>query len=109
MLLLNCGDIIKNPGPLLEYSTPSVGTASSVNDSSIKYKFSLFHYNVQSRIEKKNIIFSELSHFSNISITETCYVTYRRDRGSENPGGGVCVQYMLLIPFSQNVDRILNS
>ena len=105
MLLLNCGDIEKNPGPLSEYSTPSVSSTSSANDSSIKDKFSLVHYNVQSLTEKKDIIFSELSDFSVISITETWfdqrnsdsdialegYITYRRDRGGENPGGGVCV------------------
>ena len=70
MLLLNCGDIEKNPGPLSEYSTPSVSSTSSVNDSSIKDKFSLVHYNVQSLTEKKDIIFSELSDFSVISITQ---------------------------------------
>ena len=108
-MLLNCGDIEKNPPPLSEHSTPSVSSTSSANDSNIRDKFSLVHYNVQSLIDKKDILFSELSDFSVISITETWfdpgfdqrnsdsdialegYVTYRRDRGGENPGGGVYV------------------
>ena len=103
LLLLNCGDIERNPGPASEDSTPTVSADTSLNDTGLKDKFSLVHYNVQSLADKKDLLFSELSNFSIISVTETWldqrtsdndialdgYITYRRDREGDNHGG-VC-------------------
>lgn len=104
ILLLKCGDVETNPGPESGMSTPSDTSTTSINETAIREKFSLVHYNVQSLINKKDILFSELCNFSVISISETWldgrtsdddialdgYVTYRRDRIGDNHGG-VCV------------------
>ena len=105
LLLLNSGDVETNPDPAAsEYSTSSVSSTSSLNNTALREKFSLVHYNVQSLAYKKDILFSELNNFSVISVTETWldqrtsdsdialegYVTYRRDRVGDNHGG-VCV------------------
>lgn len=104
LLLLKSGDIETNPGPVSEQSFSSVSSTMSLNESMIKNKFSLVHYNVQSLLNKKDILFSELSSFDIISLTETWldqrtpdndiefngYKTYRRDRVGDSHGG-VCV------------------
>ncbi|MCG7879037.1 MAG: endonuclease/exonuclease/phosphatase family protein [Candidatus Thiodiazotropha taylori] len=104
ILLLNCGDIETNPGPAIENSTLSDSSLSFPNETAIREKLSLVHYNVQSLANKKDLLLSEFLNFSIISITETWldqrtsdedisfngYVTYRRDRIGDNHGG-VCV------------------
>ena len=104
LLLLKCGDIEKNPGPASEYSTPSVSADTSLNDTGLRDKFSLVHYNVQSLANKRDLLFSELSNYSVISVSETWldqrtsdndialegFKTFRRDREGDNHGG-VCV------------------
>ena len=74
LLLLKCGNIEKNPGPASEYSTPSVSADASLNDTGLRDKFTLVHYNVQSlAIYKRDLLFSELSNFSVISVSETWF------------------------------------
>lgn len=104
IILLRGGDIETNPGPDFEVSFSSSSSNMSKNESILQNKFSLVHYNVQSLMSKKDILFSELHHFDVISITETWldnrtsdqdaelpgYNTYRRDRIGDNHGG-ICV------------------
>ena len=103
-MLLKCGDIEKNPGPASDDSTPSVSADTSLNDTGLRDKFSLVHYTVQSLANKRDLLFSELSNFSVISVSKTWldqrtsdndialegFKTYRRDREGDNYGG-VCV------------------
>ena len=119
LLLLNCGDVETNPGSTSEYSTPSVSSTSYLNNTALREKFSLVHYNVQSLAHKNDILFSELNNFSVISLTETWlnqrtsdndialdgYVTYRRDCVGDNHEG-VCA-YVHDNIFSK-LDTILN-
>ena len=54
LLLMNSGDVETNPGPAAsEYSTSSVSSISSLNNTALREKFSLVHYNVQSLAYKK--------------------------------------------------------
>ena len=103
-LLLLAG-IEPNPSPISEASTSFYNLSSDSDDlNMIKDKFSVVHYNVQSILNKVDIIESELSNFDIICLTETWldertsndtislneYNLYRRDRGGDNHGGS-CV------------------
>ena len=105
MSLLLLAGIEPNPGPTSEVSTSSFNLSSDSDDlNMIKDKFSVVHYNVQSILNKVDIIESELSNFDIICLTETWldertsndtislneYNLYRRDRGGDNHGG-ICV------------------
>ena len=70
LILIRCGDIELNPGPELD-SDSSSSTASAFSDLELKNKFSVVHYNVQSILNKVDIIQSELQQFDVISLTET--------------------------------------
>ena len=99
LLLINAGDIELNPGP----DTVQNDTGS-VDDSLISSYFSVVHYNIQSILNKVDLIGSELRNFNIICLTETWlgpnttdealriddYSLYRRDRPTDNHGG-VCV------------------
>ena len=71
LILIRCGDIKLNPGPELD-SDSSESMASAFSDLELKNKFSVVHYNVQSKLNKADIIHSELQQFDMISLTETC-------------------------------------
>ena len=103
LILIRCGDIELNPGPELD-SDSSSSTASAFSDLELKNKFSVVHYNVQSILNKVDIIQSELQQFDVISLTETWldntisddeiifngFNLFRRDRVSDRHGD-VCV------------------
>ena len=99
LLLINSGDIELNPGP-----GTSQNDTGSVDDSLISNYYSVVHYNIQSILNKVDLIGSELRNFNIICLTETWlgpnttdealriddYTLYRRDRPTDNHGG-VCV------------------
>ena len=107
MLFLKCGDVETNPGPDIDISLSSANS-SSVTDPEkeiIKSKFSVVHYNVQSLVNKVELIEGELHDFDVLCLTETWLdmrtlnddlklngfrVPYRRDRPGDNHGG-ICV------------------
>lgn len=64
-LLLTCGDVSPNPGPV--YSANASGRVTEL----IRHKLSIVHYNVQSFLRKKDILYSELCDFDIICFTET--------------------------------------
>ena len=64
LILLQCGDIEKNPGPL-HRACPEFSLSNN------QQHLSAVHYNVQSFYHKKDILFAELSDFDIISLTET--------------------------------------
>ena len=120
MLLLKSGDIETNPGPL-----STTDTDSSVLDltNNIDKYFSLVHYNVQSAINKMDIIANELSRFDIIALTETWFSAntdatevsingftypFRFDRPHDNHGG-VAIYVKESIPSSRRPDLELPS
>ena len=117
LLLLKCGDIENNPGPASVCSTPSDSADTSLKDTGLRDKFSLVHYNVQSLANKRDSLFSELSNFSVISVSETWldqrtsdndialegFKTYRRYREGDNHGG-VCVTESLFSKRRQDLE-----
>ena len=104
MATLLIGGIERNPGPLLDDSLASSSVGSTFEDKSIKNKFSIVHYNIQSISNKVDLIESELRNFDVICLTETWldrrisddliklngFKLYRRDRADDNHGG-ICV------------------
>ena len=97
--------IESNPGPISEASTDSSNVSPSLGDiNMLKDKFSVVHYNIQSVVNKLDIIESELNNFDIICLTETWldqrtlnnnlslneYNLYRRDRVGDRYGG-ICV------------------
>ena len=100
--------------------TMTSDTVSSASSAVLHGNFSLVHYNVQSVVNKIDIIEPELSNFSLISLSETWLnntvsnedvqfnnfqVPFRRDREGDSHGG--ILVYIKMI-FHANVDRILN-
>ena len=94
--------IERNPGPFSDSSISSTNTIlTTAEEQAIKNKFSLVHYNVQSIINKLDLIETELRNFDVISITETWldqrtsdldlnikgFNLFRRDRPGDNHGG----------------------
>ena len=104
MSALLIGGIETNPGPRLEESSNSSAACGIFEKSSIKGKFSVVHYNIQSLSNKVDIIESELRDSDAICLTETWldrrtsdetikingFNLYRRDRVGDNHGG-ICV------------------
>ena len=104
MSLLLMAGIERNPGPLSEASALSAESVLTMDDSVIKAKFSVVHYNVQSLSNKVDLIQSELSNFDIICLTETWldqrtidddlalngFNLHRRDRPGDHHGG-ICV------------------
>ena len=89
IILLLCGDIETNPGPVSSFSN-------------INQHLSIVHYNVQSFYHKQDILFAELQDFDILSFTETWLgdttstddiifenfnKPFRQDRGTDNYGG----------------------
>ena len=98
ILLILAGDVHKNPGP----------TASKSNDthtynsfSSFKAHLSIVHYNIQSFVNKSDILCTELNHFDILAFSETRldqstsssdllfnnYSPFRQDRRMDRYGG----------------------
>ena len=104
MSMLLIAGIERNPGPLSDSSVSSSDSIISAEEQAIKDKFSVVHYNVQSILNKLDLIETELRHFDAISITESWldqrtsdedlklndYKLFRRDRVGDNHGG-ICV------------------
>ena len=99
MILLLSGDVHENPGPSTS-STSSVDTFVPAQGN-----LSLVHYNVQSILNKKDILFGDLRNYDILSFTETWlnpninssdllfpsfHTPFRRDRESD-PHGGIIV------------------
>ena len=109
-LPLLCNDTEKHPGPSSESSSDISFTSSDMSTLlfdihvNIKNKFSFVHYNVQSLVNKTQILESELSNFDVICIAESLlhdaisdcdikfegYTVFRRGRIGDSHGG-VCV------------------
>ena len=104
MSMLLIAGIERNPGPLSDSSASSSDSIISAEEQAIKDKFSVVHYNVQSILNKLDLIETELRHFDAISITESWldqrtsdedlklndYKLFRRDIVGDNHGG-ICV------------------
>ena len=118
MVIYQAGNVEKNLGPGTENDDFS-DTVSSASSAILHGNLSLVHYNVQSVVNKIDIIEPELSNFSLISLTETWLnntvsnediqlndfqVPFRRDREG-NSHGGILV-YIKMISHA-NVDKIL--
>ncbi|MEW8546423.1 MAG: hypothetical protein AB2693_23135, partial [Candidatus Thiodiazotropha sp.] len=71
LLILQCGDVELNPGPDLDVSSSSEGTSQSLNQLDIVNNFSVIHYNVQSILNKIDILESEFRNFNILCFTET--------------------------------------
>lgn len=104
MSLLLLSGIERNPGPVSFDSSSSTSPSITMDEKVIKDKFSIVHYNVQSIVNKLDLIESELQNFDVICLTETWldqrtrddnlsingFKLYRRDRPGDNHGG-ICV------------------
>ena len=104
MALLLIAGIERNPGPSSTSSSSSTTSTPSFDETVIKNKFSIVHYNVQSIANKIDLIESEFSKFDAICITETWldrrtrddilniqgFKLHRRDREGDSHGG-ICV------------------
>lgn len=104
MALLLIAGVERNPGPSSTSSSSSTTSTPSFDETVIKNKFSIVHYNVQSIANKIDLIESEFSKFDVICITETWldrktrddilniqgFKLYRRDREGDSHGG-ICV------------------
>ena len=108
LLLLRNGDVDPNPGPEFSDSVSAASSSSSSFFSSnniLQEHFSVVHYNIQSLLNKVDILESELSSFDVVCLSETWLdhrttesdikmhgfkMPYRRDRQGDNHGG-ICV------------------
>ena len=94
----------RNPGPISDSSVSSSDSITSAEEKASKDKLSVVPYNVQSILNKLDLIETELRHFDVICITESWldqrtsdedlnlngYTLFRRDRVRDNHGG-ICV------------------
>ena len=71
MSLLFISGIERNPGPASTASLCSSSSSTTFEENVIKEKFSVVHYNVQSIMNKLDIIETELRNFDVICLTET--------------------------------------
>ena len=93
LLLLKSGDIELNPGPYSHESDTFSGS-NNLDELVVTNNFSIVHYNIQSLLNKVDLIGAELMNFDVICLTETWldrrtadetlnlkgYKFYRRDR-----------------------------
>ena len=99
LLLYQAGDVEKNTGPVSESASDS---SQSFHFPPIQGNLSMVHYNVQSVLNKLDLIEAEFSDFSIISLTETWLnetkptddlvfngfrTPFRRDRVGDSHGG----------------------
>ena len=71
MSMLLIAGIERNPGPLSDSSVSALDSITSAEEQATKDKFSVVHYNVQSILNKLDLIETELRHFDVINITES--------------------------------------
>ena len=102
-LILLAGDIELNPGPYSpDISLSSDSSGSPMDVSVFESNFSVVHYNVQSLLNKIDLLQVELSHFDVIALSETWLSLsiddtdlkllnyqspFRKDRQTNNYGG----------------------
>ena len=103
LLLFKSGDIEPNPGPDLQ-ETDTSSCTNDLDEQVITNNFSIVHYNIQSLLNKVDLIGAELINFDIICLTETWldrrttddalnlegYKLFHRDRNGDCHGG-VCV------------------
>ena len=103
LLLLKSGDIEPNPGPDFQ-ETDTSSCTNDLDEQVITNNFSIGHYNIQSLLNKVDLIGAELINFDIICLTKTWldrrtiddalnlegYKLFRRDRDGDYHGG-VCV------------------
>jgi len=73
LVLLRSGDIHPNPGPTLpetSYNT-NANNSLSTSDASATHHLSFIHYNIQSLMQKIDVLYTGLRDFDIISLTET--------------------------------------
>ena len=120
MLLYQAGDVEKNPGP---DNNSNHDTSSQSSFPVFQGNFSVVHYNVQSLLQKIDIIEPELSNFDLVSLTETWLnervltqdlafnnyrLPFRRDRVGDSHGG-IVVYVKENIPCKRRHDLELNT
>ena len=121
MILYQAGDVEKNPGPGTE--SDDMNDTNSASSAVLHSNFSVVHYNVQSVVNKVDVIESEFSNFSLISLTETWLndsvsnqdlefndfqLPFRRDREGDSHGG-ILVHVKNDIPCKRRDDLELNN
>ncbi|MCG8033229.1 MAG: hypothetical protein JAZ03_13755 [Candidatus Thiodiazotropha taylori] len=114
MILYLSGDVEKNPGPQSDISNETSSSAFPIFEG----HFSLVHYNVQSLLNKVDLVEPELSNFDVISLTETWLndtitnqdiafnnfqLPFRRDRIGDSHGG-IAVYVKTGIPCKRRDD-----
>ena len=110
MLPYQAGDVEKNPGP---DNNSNHDTSSQSSFPVFHGNFSIVHFNVQSLLQKVDIIEPKLSNFDLVSLTETCLnarvstqdlafnnyrLPLRRDRICDSHGG-------IVIYVTENIPR----
>jgi hypothetical protein len=73
LVLLRSGDIHPNPGPTLpetSYNT-NANNSLSTSDASATHHLSFIHYNIQSLMQKIDVLYTGLRDFDIIGFTET--------------------------------------
>ena len=104
LLLICSGDIEPNPGPTVVQDNASTHSTDNTQECIVMNNFSVVHYNIQSILNKVDVLGAELKNFDIICLTETwlnpnisddCltidgFKLYRRDRRSDSHGG-ICV------------------
>ena len=74
LVLLRSGDVHPNPGPSLSnaslYTDDANSSLSTPNDSVTKH-LSFVHYNIQSLMQKLDVLYTGLREFDIIGFTET--------------------------------------
>ena len=102
--LLFISGIERNPSPVSTASFSSSSSSTTLEENLFKDKFSVIHYNVQSIVNKLDIIEMKFQNFDIICLTETWldvrtfddllvfqdFKLYRRDRIGDRHGG-ICV------------------
>ena len=122
ILIMLCGDIELNPGPIpsndsFEFvSSPSTNSFSDASDVRGRNKLRFVHLNVRSLLPKIDQISVEFSEYDIIALTETFldasienddinipgyYPPFRKDRSRH--GGGVCI-YVKQTIFAQRYE-----
>ena len=121
LILLRSGNVEPNPGPeFSDYDSASFSSSSSFSSSNTIFHehFSVVHYNIQSLLNKIDILESELKSFDVGCLSETWLdhrtadndinrhdfkVHYRRDRQDDNHGG-ICVYAKENVSAKRRVD-----
>ena len=117
LILIRCGDIELNPGTELDSDTSS-SMASVFSDLELKNKFSVVQYNVQSVLNKVDIIQSELQQFDVITWLDNTisddeiifngFNLFRRDQVSDQHGG-LCVFVKSELKAKRRIDLELQN